>query len=73
MAWTYGPIAICFLYRFLFFSIFGRKLAKKMFEDKTAVIRSRGIGNVNDGKIQDYSLISFDIINKDDDALGNII
>lgn len=49
------------------------KLAKKMFEDKTAVIRSRGIGNVNDGKIQDYSLISFDIINKDDDALGNII
>lgn len=49
------------------------KLAKKMFEDKTAVVRPRGIGNVNDGKVQDYSLISFDIINKDDDAFGNII
>lgn len=49
------------------------KLAKKMFEDKTAVVRSRGIGNVDDGKVQDYSLISFDIINKDDDAFGNII
>jgi len=49
------------------------ELAKKMFEDKTAVVRSRGIGNVNDGKVQDYSLISFDIIHKDDDAFGNII
>ena len=49
------------------------KLAKKMFEDKTAVVRSRGIGNVNDGKIQDYSLISFDIINKDDDAFKGLI
>lgn len=49
------------------------KLAKKMFEDKTAVVRPRGIGNVDDGKVQGYSLISFDIINKDDDAFGNII
>lgn len=49
------------------------KLAKKMFEDKTAVVRPRGIGNVNNGKVQDYSLISFDIINKDDDAFKNLI
>lgn len=49
------------------------KLAKKMFEDKTAVVRSRGVGNVYDGKVQDYSLISFDIINKDDDAFKGII
>lgn len=49
------------------------KLAKKMFEDKTAVVRSRGIGNVNDGKIENYSLISFDIINKNDDSFSGII
>lgn len=49
------------------------KLVKKMFEYNIGVIRPRGIGNVNDGKVQDYSLTSFDIINKNDDAFGNII
>jgi len=49
------------------------KLAKKMFEDKTAVVRPRGIGNVNGGEIQDYSLISFDVIHKDDDSFKGLI
>jgi hypothetical protein len=49
------------------------ELAKKMFEDKTAVIRSRGVGNVNNGEVQNYSLISFDIIHKDNDTFKGLI
>ena len=49
------------------------ELAKKMFEYKLAAVRLRGIGNVNNGEVQNYSLISFDIINKDDDAFKGLI
>jgi len=50
------------------------ELVKKMFENKSAVIRSRGTGSINSkGYIQDYSLFSFDIISKDDDAFKDVI
>lgn len=49
------------------------KLAKKMFKNKTAVVRPRGIGTINEkSMIENYSIISFDIINKSDDAFSGL-
>ena len=49
------------------------ELAKKMFESQFVVVRPRGIGNLVNGNVEDYSLISFDIINKEDDSFKGLI
>lgn len=50
------------------------EIARKMIDNDLGVIRPRGFGNIGiNGNVENYSLISFDIIDKNEDSFKNLI